>query len=79
MNKKLLTVLMAGSPLLVNTSAFAEDTGKVEFSGRIVADTLRIDADGAGANTVVTLLMLTRRILVPDGGNWPTKDFQIFG
>ncbi|CAM7111577.1 hypothetical protein CIPOMM044M_20980 [Citrobacter portucalensis] len=52
MNKKLLTVLMAGSLIAaVNTSAFAEDTGKVEFSGRIVADTCVIDVDGAGANT----------------------------
>lgn len=78
MNKKLLTVLMAGSLIAaVNTSAFAEDTGKVEFSGRIVADTCVIDVDGAGANTVVTFADAYPDNFGSDGAIGPTKDFQI--
>ncbi|OPW99454.1 fimbrial protein [Citrobacter sp. A316] len=79
MNKKLLTVLMAGSLIAaVNTSAYAEDTGTVEFSGRIVADTCVIDVDGSGANTsVVSFADAYPDNFGTDGSIGPTKDFQI--
>ncbi|MDE9617651.1 type 1 fimbrial protein [Citrobacter freundii] len=79
MNKKLLAMLMAGGLVAaVNTSAFAGDTGTVEFSGRIVADTCVINVDSTGNNTsVVTFADAYPADFGSDGAIGPTKDFKI--
>jgi major type 1 subunit fimbrin (pilin) len=51
MSNKFIVALVAGQLALALTApVMADETGKVNFSGRIIADTCEIDVDGSGAD-----------------------------
>ncbi|MEK0207756.1 fimbrial protein [Klebsiella michiganensis] len=76
MCKKTLASLFTGALLAVSiSSAFATDTGKVTFSGKILPDTCSVDINGDATNGTVTFNDLTATAF---NGNDSVGDSQPF-
>ncbi|MBV8042860.1 fimbrial protein [Pluralibacter sp.] len=82
MNKYIVSSFLAGSvAAMLSTSAFssANDSGTVNFSGKIVADTCTINVDGSGTNasTVTFADTYPSDYVGGDGAIGTSKPFKI--
>ena len=79
MNKSIIsTVLASGLLMAVSASVYAVDTGTVNFSGKIVANTCEINVDGSNSDTsTVTFADTYTSDYGSDGAIGTSKDFTI--
>lgn len=79
MNKKLVSALLTASFMAaVSSPVWAADSGKVNFAGKIVADTCVVNVDGAGAaESTVTFDDTYPTDYAGDGTTGTSKAFKI--